>query len=165
MAANDASPQASNPVGLQGGRKRIIQDNFEVAAEDVTDIGDIIRLARVPSNARLISLQVGNDDLDGGGPTLAADLGLYNSATDDVVDVDAFASASTQLQAAAALTNLIDEALATAAKLTRVGNRVWEDAGLSADPGGNMDIAFTLTAAATTPAAGTIAFLIEYVVD
>ena len=165
VANADASPPVMNPVGKQGGRVRIIQDNFEVAAEDVTDIGDIIRLARVPVNARIHSIQIANDDLDSGAGALAADLGIYDPNNGNAVkDADAFASAIGQLAAATAFgTELRWESGVNG--IDTLGKKLWELAGDSEDPGGEYDIALTLTAGASTPAAGTIAFIILYVVD
>jgi hypothetical protein len=49
-----------------------------------------------------------------------------------------------------------------ARNIDKIENLVWQDAGLTADPGGVLDIAATLTAAAA--AAGTLSFLVDYTV-
>ena len=47
----DATPPVKNDVSKSGGRMRIMGDAFEVASTDIDADGDIIRLARLPSNA------------------------------------------------------------------------------------------------------------------
>jgi len=80
-------------TGKERGNVVVQQDTFEVAAVDFNEIGDIIKLARLPSQARPISITIWSDELDtNGSPTLATDLGIY--LTDGTVkDVNAFASA------------------------------------------------------------------------
>lgn len=162
LVANlDASPPVMNEVGLQGGRERVVQDDFEVATTDL-DAADIIRLARLPSNARITELLIANDDLDANGtPTLDMDLGLYDADDDSVLDDDCFAVADTQLQAASGFVDHRFNALG----IDTVGQKLWEIAGLTEDPGGEMDIAITTDTGAATAAAGTIAFIIRYVID
>ena len=163
----------TNPIvtlGKKVGEKKVCIDTIEVTAEGVTDIGDILLCGHVPSNAVVTSIKLFNDDLDGGGPTLAADVGLYYSGiggkqafegntSGTVVDADAYATAIATLQAAqVAGVELRYEV----ADIADAGNEAWEDGALTEDPGGTLYLGFTVTAAATTPAAGTIAVHIEY---
>ena len=160
MANILASPKVHNPVGKSGGRERVVMDNFEVLAADVAN-GDIINLCRLPSNVRITSLQIGNDELDSNGtPTVTFDVGGYDPDGTDL-NSDAFVTSSTQLQSAAALTELLYETLTIA----DTGKYLWEMLGLTADPGGMIDISITIDAANATAAAGTIAFVIKYVLD
>lgn len=155
-----ATPQVQNPVGKSGGRVRRMADTFEVLAADVAN-ADVILLCRLPTNVRIKSIKIGNDELDSNGsPTLTFDLGVQRPDGTAVND-DCFVTSSTQFQSAAALTELLYETLTIA----DTGKYLWEHAGLTEDPGGMYDIAITFDAANATAAAGTIAFEIEYTLD
>ena len=86
------------------------------------------------------------------------DIGVYQS-DGTAVDADCYVTASTQLRAAAAFTDLRWETL----DINTLGQKVWEDAGASADPVEDYYIGASFPAAGTT--AGDISFIIEYVVD
>ena len=155
-----ATPPTHAPVGKNSGRERVIMDNFEVLAADVADT-DIIVLCRLPSNVRLTSLQIGNDELDANAsPTATFDIGGYKP-DGTVIDVDALGTSVAQFGAATALTELLYETKT----IEDVGEYLWQMLGLSADPGGMIDIALTMDAANATAAAGTIAFVIKYTLD
>ncbi len=150
------------PVSRYGARQRVITGNFEVATTDI-DSGDLIVLARIPASATVQSILICNDALDVG-TALDFDLGIFDE-NQAVLDQDAFASAITQLTAAVAApgTDLRHEA-ATGAE--RVGQRMWEIAGVATDPGGVMyDIVMTIVDAAATAAALTLGYTITYTVD
>lgn len=156
----EASPQTMNPVYELGGRKRVAQGTIALATTDLDD-NDIVMLAPIPVNASITSIKLASDDLDSGGtPTLAWNVGLYES-DGTVVDEDAYATAVTLGQAATAFTEYRFEA----ANITTTSNKVWEDGGQTSDPGGHYYVAMTASAAAATAAAGDIAFMIEYVID
>lgn len=166
-----ASPQTVLPRTAKG-RVHCDVDAVEVATTSIDEIGDVILLGLVPSNARVRRLILRNEDLDSHGtPTLAVDVGLYytgighsdsTKTMGTVVDADAFASAITTLQSAnlagtdvrVEATDTIDECLMEA----------WEAAGLSADCGGQLAVGLTVTAAAATAVAGKVVLEIEYVV-
>jgi len=164
-----AKPQVFNTKGKIGGRVRIAHDNFELSTADI-DSADTIVLCYLPSSCIPVNLFLTNDDLDSNGsPTLATNVGIYDVDPTDgtlgsVADVDAFASAITQLQAAANLTNILQEA-ATAAQKALIGKRLWEWAGKSSDPGGMLAIVLTISTVAATAVAGTLAFQFGYVLD
>ena len=46
-----------------------------------------------------------------------------------------------------------------------VGNFMWEDAGLTSDPGRMLRIALTIETVAATAAAGDITMVVEYIVN
>ena len=153
-----ARPPVHNPVGLLGGRVRCAMGNFEAATTDL-DVADIFRLTRLPTNARVMEIKLGADNL---GTTCTVDIGIYQT-DGTVLDADEFGSAVILDSAVFEVSTVIMyESAAT--DIVRHGDRLWERAGLSTDPGGQYDICLTV-AAATTVAAGTIAYSIYYVID
>jgi hypothetical protein len=162
---SDTVPSVMNDVGKSGGRVRIQTDNFEWLGTTMTTAADFCRLCRVPTNARLISFVIWNDDLDSNGsPTLVTDLGIYPIASDTAVSSDCLADGDTSMQSATvgAGTELLCLA---AADLPNMGKPLWEVAGLSTDPGGLYDICITLQVPAATDVDLTFAFRCMYTVD
>ncbi len=129
-------------------------------------IASIMRLVRVPSNARISRVLISCDAIT----SATADIGVYKALTETgvagaVVDVDHFASA-TAISAALVNSDLSHEADATDAGagfgLADVAKPLWSSLGLTTDPNIYYDIALTLTAAAT--AAGTVSMKVQYTV-
>ena len=150
------------PVARYGGRQRVLTGNFEVATTDI-DSGDLIVLARLPAHATVQNILLSNDALDAG-TALDMDLGIFDE-NQAVLDQDYFASAVVQLATATAApgTDLRHEA---ATGPDRVGDQLWEAAGVAVDPGGvQYDIVITIVDGAATAAAGTIGYTIRYCVD
>jgi sporulation protein YlmC with PRC-barrel domain len=148
--------------------KRVLT-KIAVPTTSIDEIGDIILLAPVPSNAKIGSIKIFNDDLDSNGsPTLAANVGLYYSGigngqrglAETVVDADCIASAITSLQAAVVLGS---EVRFEAANITTIDMEAWELGGLTVDPGGYLHIGLTITTVAATAAAGDIAIMVDYI--
>lgn len=162
-----ASPPVRNDVSIYGGRMRIAQGAFEVAAADFDADDDTITLCILPSASVVHSIKVANDDLDGATASVF-NLGIYDwdrsaRALGNVVDEDYWATLVTQFQAAATLTELVAEA---AWDIANYGTPLWEGpAALSADPGGEYAIVLTQTAAVASAQAGTVAFEIIYTLD
>src|SRR5574338_432997 len=157
-----ATPQVLNALGASGDAKvRVLMGTMEVATTSIDETGDVILLAEVAGNERVISIHLSNDDLDSNGsPALAVDVGLYKnvnaagtSAT--VVDADAYASAITTLQAAAQNTEVANEAR----DISKIGQTVAADGGESAHSSPRF-IGLTVTTAAGTAAAGTLSWKI-----
>jgi hypothetical protein len=142
-----------------GGGLKVFANTVELAATNIDDVGDKVMLLAIPGNARLIDLVIFNDDLDAHAtPTLTADIGLYygdgvtGKAAGDVIDVDAFATAITTLQAANTVGVRVGfEAL----NIDKIGKPLWEIGALTRDPG-LVYIGLNVTAAAATGAAGTV---------
>jgi hypothetical protein len=152
LVANlEASPQVANKAQELQGVLRIAQGNVALAAGDSTD-DDIVMLAPIPSNASIVSLQVGSDALGG---SCTYNVGIYTDAG-AVKDEDFFATAVAD---GAALAELRYEA----ANLNTTGQQLYTMAGDSTDPGGFYYIAATF--AATGGTGGDMAFIIEYVVN
>ena len=160
VANYEAVPQVANDAQELEGKVRVAQGSVAVAS-DGTGSGDIIMLAPIPSNAAITSIKLAADDLDSNGsPALAWDVGVYTSGG-TVKDVDAFATAITLGQAATAFTEYAFEAR----NINECGQKLWQDAADTSDPGGVYYVALTIQTAAATGAAGDLSFIIEYVVD
>ena len=152
-----ATPSVKNDSQQLHGVKRIAQGTIALAAGDLS-AGDTVMLAPVPTNASISSIKLFNDDLDSG-TTNTVDVGLYSTAI-AAVDDDAYAAASQVLRTASTTGN---EMAFLARNINKCGQKVWEDAGQSSDPGGYYYVALTFDAAGDT--AGDLSFVIEYTVD
>lgn len=154
-----ATPHAQNDVSNLHGRMRIACGTIALAAGDLSAT-DTVMLAPIPTNASVVSIKLYNDDLDSG-TTNTCDVGLYaNSSTVTAKDDDCYASAITDLRAAV-ITGT--EVAFEARNINLMGQKVFEDAGDSTDPGGHYFIGLKFDAAGDT--AGDLSFLITYVVD
>lgn len=161
----EAGPQVFNRPEAQNGRIRIISGTMPVLAASTDEVGDIIRLARIPADAVIVSLEIAHDDLDTNGvETISFDLGLYDlsgNAKDADVYIDG--SANTSFEDAADYTDYI---LNTRDK-NLSQNRVFEDAGDTAeDHDAEYYLALTVeTIAATGVASADISWRIGFVID
>ncbi len=157
-----AKPPVMAEVPQWGGRLRVVGGAFEMDSGIVAT--DIIRLARLPVNARVWKIELGADNL---GSAAAFDVGIYD--TDGTVrDVNMFASAlvldakvyapdevsgsGTQIVYEAAITDIVHN-----------GKALWDRAGVASNPGGEYDVSLTATTI-TSAVAGTIAYTIYYTV-
>jgi hypothetical protein len=159
-----------------GGNMRVSMDVAAVAAADFDADGDVVYMAQVPSNARIVSIKTYNDDLDSG-TDCAVNVGIYNGdqqfndtdasetlyAADAVIDEDAYAAASASFQAA--VTAGTEHAFGTAARRNAPLQKVWEDAGLTSDPQVPLRVALTQTATVSGAQAGDIVMVVTYVID
>jgi len=165
----------SNPIVIvdkKVGLLKQVMDEAELAVTNTDDIGDIILLGPVPSNAVVTSIKLFNDALDTHStPTLAADVGVYYSgignivagqpkASGVVVNANCIATAITDLRAAVKTGT---EVRFEAANIDTIDKELWEVAGLTADCGGMLYIGLTLTAAAATGAAGGVKMVVQYI--
>lgn len=152
----DAVPAVLTSPRIAGGHLRAQVATVEVAAAD--DDTSVFRLFRLPSNAKVTSVQVFNDAITGG---TSYDVGLYRTAADGgaVVDADAFASAvdMSSARAAAGPLNLTFEAQ----NIDKIEQELWQVAGATSDPGVMYDVALTANTVGT--AAGTISAVVEYI--
>lgn len=150
----DASPLVKQAVGVLSGRERVAAATVAPALVDIDAVGDIVLMVRLPTNARVMSIKKFGDALTG----LIADLGLYN--TDGTVkDADAYASALNIASADTVGTEVAFEAR----DINKIGQRIWEDAGDAADPGGHYDIGWTVTTVAS--ATGDMVLVVRYTLD
>jgi len=154
LTNRDASPRVNNPPHLQGGTRLQARATFELANGD--SIASIFRIAQLPTNAIVNRIKLFCDAIT----SAAGDVGLYKT-TDNGSAVVSVACYATAVSIASAIT-VGTEIMFEAKDIANIEKRVWEDAGLTSDPGGFLDLAMTLTAAAA--AAGTLSFLVDYTV-
>ena len=168
----DATPRTTLEAASGGGKLRVWMDTFAAGTGDL-DNDDIIVMAQVPSNAKLVSLQIYNDDLNSGSGTF--NVGLYNgpqaytisgTTTDAeaVIDEDCYATDSDAFQAATTVTTGTEELITDTRNINAIANFVWEDGGLAEDPKVPLRIAITMSATGTA-VAGDITMVVQYVVD
>lgn len=150
----DATPAVLS--NSQGAAVRRVWGKIEGAGGDA---GSTYRFCQIPSNAKAIRVFFACDDLSGAGATL--DLGLYQTTANGgaVVDADFFASAIDVATAALVFAEQTYERSAT--RFDTLEQALWEQLGLSADPGRFYDVTGVSGTAAVT---GTMAVLIDYVV-
>ena len=172
----EATPQVMVSPASATGKIRVWSDTIAAGTGDIDD-DDILMMAEIPSNAKIKSIKLYNDDLDSGGsPALVTDVGIYNGnvkfndtdgsatayAAEGVIDRNCYGTVMTVLQAAVtAGTEVRYETLG----IETVGNFMWEDAGLTSDPGRMLRIALTIETVAATAAAGDITMVVEYIVN
>ena len=152
-----AVPQVLNSASQLHGVKRVATGTIALAAGDLSG-DDTVMLAPIPSNASITSIKLFNDDLDSG-TTNTADVGIYTTAV-AVVDADAYASAITDLRGAVKTGT---EVAFEARDINKMGQKVWQDAGLTSDPALTYFVGIGFPAAGDQ--AGDLSFVIEYVVS
>lgn len=137
----DASPPVINDSYLRGQVNEAVGTITPATDDSATSIG---RLVRVPSNCRLSKLELSAADFTTAG---VADIGVYRSVADGgaVVDADFFASlldfaAGSGLGTHNDVTN--ESGTYTLAKQVQP---LWQAVGLASDPGGYLDICYTIT--------------------
>ena len=150
-------PQVLNSAQQLHGVKRVAQGTIALAAGDLS-ASDTVMLAPIPSNASISSIKIFNDDLDSA-TTITADVGLYKQDL-SVVDADAYASAITDLRAAVKTGT---EVAFENRDINKMGQKVWQDAGLSSDPALTYFVGIGFPAAGDQ--AGDLSFIIEYTVS
>ena len=150
-------PQVLNSAQQLHGVKRVAQGTIALAAGDLSAT-DTVMLAPIPSNASITSIKLFNDDLDSS-TVITADVGLYKQDL-SVVDADAYASAITDLRAAVKTGT---EVAFEARDINKMGQKVWQDAGLSSDPALTYFVGIVFPAAGDQ--AGDLSFIIEYTVS
>ena len=147
----EATPPTLNDVAALHGRVRIAQGTVALAAGD-SDDDDVVMLAPIPSNATVPHLYIGSDTFGG---SCTFNVGIYTTAG-VVKDEDVFATAVAD---AAALADVRHEV----ANINTCGQKMYELAGDSTDPGGFYYVAATMAAAGGT--GGDMSFIIHYIVD
>lgn len=146
---NGATIQDQPPVSHNGGRVRTVIDHM--VSVDLAENATIL-MARLPSNAVLHpQSEVHFDDM-GTGVTL--DIGTANATggTDDPDAINAGIDVASAAGSAALFANITDH-----------GKALWELAGLSSDPGGNIDVYGSLVDA--NPDAGDLSWCLYYSID
>jgi hypothetical protein len=150
----DATPQVINDGRLEKGMVR--RSAGYVTAVNGDSIGSKYVIAALPPTAIVTSVVLSCAALTSG----AADIGVYRNTADGgaVVDADLFASAQS-IATALVKSNVTNESGTYTQALQE--QPLWQAAGLTANPGGSLDIVITLTAALT--AGGSIGLEVFYV--
>lgn len=160
----DSIPVVPNTSG-EGGPGNLRYAEGFVTALAADSIGSTYRLARVPSNAKIKSVWLESEAQAAG----ATNVGVYYSDS----TLDGTASANQGLVVSASLfAAAVSLAAASSADVTNAGGTytldkrtqpLWQAAGLTADPGGFLDIVATLSTAITT-GTGKTGVRVEYVI-
>jgi hypothetical protein len=142
----DTVPAVLNNPRVDGGFERTKVATSSVI--NVDSIGSIIRFFRVPSNAVMTDLRVYCPSINGA----LTDIGLYRTEKDGgaVVDADLFASAQALTSTLTGADVLHESGVFS---IANGGQELWQALGLTSDPSVQYDVAFTLTAAATSTGA------------
>lgn len=153
ITALDNSPPAQADAAYHGGVLKEAIGYCEVAAAD--DDTSVYRFCRLPSNARVSSIEIMNDAITG---ATDYNLGLYDTADEGGADVDQnlFRDAI-DISAGNGTFTEIDNLLAEENR----EKTLWEALGLSADPHKHYDVC--LTGVTVGSGAGTIALRVRYV--
>tara|TARA_R100000458_G_scaffold58739_1_gene67456 strand:- start:66 stop:617 length:552 start_codon:yes stop_codon:yes gene_type:complete len=167
-------PAVMNNVAQSGGRMRISTGSMTIADSAFDADTNVLRCCQLPSNAVIHKMEFYCDDMDNGTDS-AVDIGLYNtgdaSAPGTVIAVDCYADACEEFRAAiapGAAKNFRYAGGANNAQLaiTTAGDALWQNAGLSEDPGGLMELCLTQTATVSNDLAdNAFAFFVMYTVD
>ena len=151
----DAQPRVANSPHLE--KSPLIESvaTVEIAAAD--DDNSVLRLFRVPSNARISQLLFANDTLTG---ATSFDVGIYQTAANGgaVADSDLFLSAVDFSTARAQFADLSHESASN--NIADCEKRIWELLALTADPHRDYDIC--ITALTIGSGAGTVSAICRY---
>ncbi len=153
--ADATQPRIINPSYLAGGNLRMSVGKVEVAAAD--DDGSVYRMVRLPANAIIYRIEVLNDAITAG---TGYDIGLYNTPDNGstAINDDVFATTIDMSSARALPLDAMFEVL----DIDQVEKRLFELAGLTADPMKEYDICFTADTVGS--GAGTLAMRVVWTV-
>jgi len=150
----DSTPVKATGIHISGGRIYEKVGTVEIAAAD--DNASVFRFMRVHSSWRISSIELFNDAIASGS---AFDCGLYQTAENGgaAVDADCYATDVSLTSARTTPTDLRFEAM----DIANIEKRVFEDGGLTSDPGRWYDLCLTADTIGT--AAGTVSLRVRYV--
>lgn len=150
----DAVPSIINDGRIEKGALRSTRGFVSAANGD--SIASKYICASLPTTAMVRKVLLSCEAITSG----AADVGVYRNTKDGgaVVSAGLFGTA---VSIASALTNSDITNESGTYTLDKQEQPLWQAAGLSADPGGTLDVVITLTAATT--AAGKVGLAVEYV--
>lgn len=153
------------------GIERVSCATVEVATTSLDEENDRVLMVPVPMEARVLGIYLLNDKLDSHGTVaITNDIGLWygqgcGQTPGTLIDDDAYAVAITALQAASTASTVSYNYAFHTKDIAKVTNHVWEDAALTANPGGTAYIGLSIQTPAATAAAGTVTMIVKYVVD
>lgn len=167
LKSNNVTAFETKPITMcQMNRGNFIIDRVAVPTTAMDDVGDIILFGPFRSNDKIIRLGFLNDAL--AASDLAYNIGVYYSGvggnqaktgktSGTVVDADNIGTAVAFSTARLVLGDVRFEA----DDIVNIEKELWEVAGLTSDPGGNLYVGLTCSTVATTPAAGDIVMVAE----
>lgn len=147
------------PVGsTKGAAGQMFESAGYVANAADDSATSILRFCRVPSNARISSVQMTTGAATAG----AVDIGVYQTADNGgtVVDADLFASAQALTAALFNADVTYESGEYTVAESVKP---LWEVLGLSSDPGREYDVAATITTTFSAASVGQV-LKVRYVI-
>lgn len=156
VANSIAAPIVKNNVTNSGGNNQVEYATVTLAAGDLA-INNVLRIARLPSNAIVRNIEIYNiNDLDSG--TAAVFKVGLNKTDGTVGDDDVFGAGQTNLQGTNPVwTSIYKPAIAD------FGKQAFAAAGLATESVEALDLVITITTAATTNgSAGTFACRVEW---
>lgn len=155
----DTAPPVQNPLYLMGGVLREQVSTVEIAVADCN--ASVFRMGRVHSSWRISEITIFCDAITSGS---VFDLGLYQTAENGgaVVDANAYADNITLVTGILVGTSLLFEA-GSAVGVEHIEQRVWQNAGLTSDPGIFYDLC--LTGDTVGSGAGTVSLRTRYVAN
>lgn len=152
----DATPRVLNNSRIAGGMLRSSVGSVTAVAAD--DSASRYRLVSVPSNCFVRSVLLSSVAQGG---SAAVDIGVYRSTADGGAAVSAgLFGTAVSVVSAVSKTDQTNES--TSYGLDKREQPLWQAAGLSADPGGELDIVVAPTAAMTN--GGLIGIEVQYTV-
>lgn len=154
----DAAVQTLNAVGVSHGRQYTKLATVETAAAD--DDGSVYRFVRVHSSWSVVSIRIFCDAITSG---TDFDVGLYQTAANGgaVVDADAYINTIDLSTAIKVGTEIRYGGTNGGANgIETIGQKVWQNAGLSADSDRWYDVAATGNTVGS--AAGTLSLEVTY---
>ncbi len=156
LTNRDATPKVATNARLYGAPKYSAYGYVTAAAAD--DSASRYRMCAVPSNCIVRAVYISSVAQGG---SAAVDVGVYRATADGaaVVDADLFGS-GVSLVSVVPRTDVTNESTNYTAALRE--QPLWQAAGLSSDPGGELDIVVAPTAALTN--GGAVAVEVEYVI-
>ena len=156
LTNRDALPKVATNARLYGAPKHSAYGYVTAAAAD--DTASRYRMVAVPSNAFVRAVYLSSVAQGG---SAAVDVGVYRTPKDGgaVCDADLFGS-GVSLVSVVPRTDVTNESTNFTAAMRE--QPLWQAAGLSADPGGELDIVVAPSAALTN--GGPVALEVEYVI-
>lgn len=155
---SNASARPNVLNSANAGAPGAVMNTYAAVAVTTGEVAtNVLRVVRVPTNARVTSVRASCTALGG---TCAGDIGIYRTPDDGgaVVDADFFGSAVSFVTALTAAEQLNESGVNTP---ILQGQPLWQAAGLAADPRTFFDVAITLTA--NVASAGNVGLSVSYV--
>ena len=156
-----AHPETLFDSGQLGGRIRAVIGTVAIAATDLAADGDTVKLCALPGAARITSIKILNTALSAAASD--CDIGIWTHKG-ALIDENEFADNVTAFNAAVEVpTEYLGSGIAGGS--VNLETTLWQRAGAAIDTGVLYDIVIAQTATATTPATGTLEFVIEFTIS